>query len=127
MTKLLNTIVKELKKLSDTGMKIQIHNETINLKVFLGQVSGDNLGMYSLFGFVESFSANFLCRFCCVHKQQLQSLYAEDIALVRNGENYTTSLAVVMNSQDLQSHMGVVKPCHLNDLCYFHITQNVQT
>ena len=33
------------------------------------QVTGDNLGLHCLFGFVESFSARYCCRFCLAEKE----------------------------------------------------------
>ena len=47
-----------------------MNDAQMSVKVALGQVSGDNLGMHGLFGFTESFVANHPCRFCLIHRQR---------------------------------------------------------
>ena len=36
-------------------------------------VSADNLGAHGLAGFVQSFSHNYICRFCCCTSDEMQS------------------------------------------------------
>lgn len=42
------------------------------------QVTGDNLGLHCLFGFVESFSARYCCLFCLAEKEDFQTEFNED-------------------------------------------------
>ena len=72
---ILENLVDELKHLSREGMHIFIDGIEVHVRVALGQVSGDNLGMHGLFGFTESFSANHPCRFCIIHKEAMQHTY----------------------------------------------------
>ena len=46
--KLLEYLVEDLKHLASTGLDICVNDELINVKVAIGQVSGDNLGMHGL-------------------------------------------------------------------------------
>ena len=88
-------------------------------KVRLWQVVGDNLGLHSVLGFLECFSANYSCRFCRVHRNELKLQTEEDVELIRTVENYTEDLAI----QD-SSRTGIKCESVLNDLPYFHVTFN---
>lgn len=50
--------------------------------------TGDNLGINSIFGFVESFNAHHYCRICRNSKQNMQIQCKDDISYYRNPENY---------------------------------------
>lgn len=50
-SKILESIVDELKHLNKEGMHVCINDTQVHISVALGQVSGDNLGMQALFGF----------------------------------------------------------------------------
>lgn len=60
----------------------------------LGLILGDNLGLHSIIGFVESFSSNFPCRTCKVNKQEMMQLFQEDRSLLRNMANYREDLRI---------------------------------
>lgn len=60
----------------------------------LGLILGDNLGLHSITGFVESFSSNFSCRNCKVNKNIMKHSFREDKALLRNMVNYTDDLRI---------------------------------
>lgn len=51
-------------------------------------ILGDNLGVNSLFGFYESFVAEYCCRFCQANKHETQTLCVEREELLRNEDNY---------------------------------------
>ncbi|KAB0790251.1 hypothetical protein PPYR_15412, partial [Photinus pyralis] len=58
----------------------------------LGVITGDNLGLHQMLGFVESFSATHPCRICTVDTQKLAYMCYEDEQLLRNLTNYTEGL-----------------------------------
>jgi hypothetical protein len=68
-------LIDELNFLKDHGfvyIDIEINGEFIrNIKFELDLILGDNLGLHSITGFVESFSSNFPCRMCKVTKEVL--------------------------------------------------------
>ena len=52
---ILQPFVDEIRQLEVDGLDIIVDDKTVHVRVTLGQVSGDNLGMHGLLGFVESF------------------------------------------------------------------------
>jgi len=93
----------------------------------LGQVSGDNLGMYGLFGFVENFSGNYPYRFCVIHKNNLQQTLDEDVTLLRSKDSHNGHVLKNIannNNATSTSTFGVMKESPLNMLTYFHVTDN---
>lgn len=55
-------IIEELNFLRATGIDIDTGHFKGNIKFELGLITGDNLGIHSIIGFVESFSSNYACR-----------------------------------------------------------------
>lgn len=96
------------------------------LKGTVFQVTGDNLALYSLFGFVESFSANYCCRFCLTDKKELQSVFSEDHPglTLRSKELHQEQCAAIKQKPALPSTFGVKKTCLLNSLQLFHTSDN---
>lgn len=83
--------------------------------VLLG-ILGGNLGLHSLFGFNESFSSEYFCRFCRLPKEQAHKLCVEDEAYLRNAQNF---------DQDVKSlSHGVKGNCIFNNIPQFHNTVN---
>ena len=121
---ILEPFVQEMRKLEVDGLDICVEGKPIHIKVTLGQVSGDNLGMHSLFGFVESFSANYPCRFCTMHKAEMQSNYLEDIALLRSKDVHNRHVNSCIDNPEGAPFYGVMKKSPLNELTYFHVTDN---
>lgn len=59
-----------------------------NIKFELGLIVGDNLGVHSITGFVESFSSNYPCRICKIKKEDMRKQCYVDINLQRSWEQY---------------------------------------
>ena len=49
---------------------------------------GDNLGLHSILGFVESFNATIYCRRCLTKKCDINTIFSETICKLRDAENY---------------------------------------
>ena len=118
LSQILRPIVDDLKSVERDGIEINTDVFSGTLKVVLAQVLGDNLGIHSLFGFCESFSANYSCRTCKIPRESLQTSFIEDPTLLRNRDNYEEDLA----TNDL-SQTGVKHTCILNELQNFHVTK----
>lgn len=73
---ILKPLVKDLKILETTGVAVPFAE--VSVRGTLAQITGDNLGMHSILGFLESFSANYFCRFCLIDKSSAQSVFSED-------------------------------------------------
>lgn len=72
----------------------------------LALILGDNLGLHSVLGFVESFSCNFPCRTCKVQKKVMEKQFYEDVSLLRTESNYQEDLIT-----DNPSLTGVKQKC----------------
>ncbi len=70
---ILKHVVDELLLLWEHGIQIDIGHETIVFKVALAQILGDNLGMHTVLGFSECFTANFPRRRCKMPRHACQS------------------------------------------------------
>lgn len=113
--RILAPIIEELRELECKGINI-------NGKVYkfvLAGVLGDNLGINSILGMVESFSANYYCRFCKAHKDDCRSMTKENPFLVRDKVNYDEDV-----SKGDPSQTGLKEPCVFNQLNSFHFTSN---
>lgn len=89
----------------------------------LGLFSANNLGAHSLFGFLESFSANLICMYCLAHKCDIQTkFHASDFERCIRGhiEECCKSLAEPSYNSAVT---GVKNNCILNSLDYFHCTE----
>jgi hypothetical protein len=82
-------------------------------------VLGDNLGLNSILGFVESFSANHYCRICYSHKTSLQKMLFESTEYHRNAENYKLDVLKVNVSET-----GIRELCIFNEIPNYHVTVN---
>lgn len=85
-------VIDEINFLQRTGISIIINNVTYNVKFKLVLILGDNLGLNSMFGFVECFKANFWCRICKIESKNISTLSVEDPLFLRTRENYDNDL-----------------------------------
>lgn len=90
------------------------------------QVTGDNLSLHCLFGFVESFRARNCCRFCLTEKEDFQTEFDEDspnIVLQTQALHEGHCQQIEANPR-LQHMVGVKQSCILNSLQYFKTCDN---
>lgn len=73
---ILASIVRDIKVLESGGFVVPLYSGCVHGSVV--HVTGDNLGLHSLFGLVESFSARYCCRFCLAEKYDFQAEFSED-------------------------------------------------
>ncbi|CAI6350155.1 unnamed protein product [Macrosiphum euphorbiae] len=85
-------IIDEFNFLMANGVDIDMPFFTGKLYFELGLILGDNLGLHSITGFVESFSSNFCCRICTMGKSDIKVKCYEDKSLLRNNEQYFNDL-----------------------------------
>lgn len=71
---ILEPLVFDLKFLECTG--VPFSDEPVCGTI--AQITGNNLGLHTLLGYVESFSANYFCHFCLVDKQTAQLVFSDD-------------------------------------------------
>lgn len=81
-----------LNDLKQNGINIETENYKGVIKFHMAVLTGDNLGLNGVLGFVESFSANRPCRICTANKEQIHSMFYENHDLLRNMQNYSNNL-----------------------------------
>ncbi|XP_041825358.1 uncharacterized protein LOC121629700 [Melanotaenia boesemani] len=123
-SEILAPIVRDIKLLETDGIEIPIYSGRV--RGSLVQVTGDNLGLHSLFGLVESFSARYCCRFCLAEKDDFQTEFSEESSkiVLRTKDTYTAHCQEMAHNPSLPYVFGVKSSCLLNSLTYFHIAEN---
>ncbi|KAK0134446.1 hypothetical protein N1851_029941 [Merluccius polli] len=121
---ILEPLVNDLKILETDGIDIPGLGGLINGSIF--QVTGDNLGLHGLFGYVESFSAKNCCRFCLTEREDYQKVFSEDHPnmRLRTKELHSDHCQLIKASPEQGHVYGVKSECLLNSLKYFHIVDN---
>ena len=109
-------LLDELLELESTPIFVKDGNEVF-VQAFI--VSGDNLGVHEVLGFVEGFTANFPCRICKISKEEMWNLCFEDKTVLRSTETYETD--VKLNNV---SETGIKYPCVFNKLKNYHCIKN---
>lgn len=105
--------------LFDEGIIISTNNVFHEVKFCLSLVLGDNLGVNSIQGFSESFSANVVCRFCKINKASLKVSCAENVELLRTVENYSVDCA------ELNFQLSGIKEASIwNYVHNYHVIRN---
>lgn len=112
-------IIKELQLLETEGITLVIEGRNIQVYFKLALIIGDNLGLHSILGFVETFSANMYCRFCKVSKDIARKLCYEDVTKLRNKINYAEDV-----TKKNASITGIKENCAFNILHSFHAVEN---
>lgn len=114
------TLIKELDDLEHIGIDIIISDgEKKTLYFKLGLILGDNLGLHSILGFVESFKSMYCCRFCKMDVVQRSLATLEDKRLLRTKRSYEND--VKLKNPSLT---GVKDECIFNQLSDFHVLDN---
>ena len=111
-------LLKDLVILEQHGVFISQLNEFI--KGTVNSVIADNLGAHGLAGFVESFNAEYICRFCTAKKAEIQSLTAGDFER-RTPELHEAHVKTALETA--RACCGVKRDCILSkNLTHFHVT-----
>ncbi|KAL1448325.1 hypothetical protein WDU94_005541 [Cyamophila willieti] len=113
-------IIEELNNLSHTGISASLNNTKIEIRFHVITITGDNLGLNSILGFVESFTANYCCRICNASKLDISKMFCEDVNILRNMDSYREQL--VLKSP---SDTGIKEECTFLQLNNFNLFENV--
>ncbi|KAK3911417.1 LOW QUALITY PROTEIN: Coiled-coil domain-containing protein 77, partial [Frankliniella fusca] len=112
-------LIEKLKFVEETGIIVNTPEGPKRVFFICGLLLGDNLGLNSVGGFAEGFTANFFCRFCKSHREVTKSQTVEDIPTLRTETSYASDLAV--NNVSLT---GVKSNCVFNQIPSFSIVSN---
>ncbi|KMQ86980.1 hypothetical protein RF55_13884, partial [Lasius niger] len=84
-----------------------------------GLLFGDNLGIHAMCGFIQSFRANYACRFCKLHRAISETICLENESVLRTRTSYAIDLAL-----DNSSITGIKEECVFNAVNSFHVIDN---
>ena len=115
----LRPLVNELKYLESSGIELQINGQLLNCKVVLSAITGDNLFLNGILGYVESFTASHPCRHCCTSRSDFEQTFVEHNAMVRDINSYDAAVKA-----GCVTETGIKIDCALNELRYFHAAEN---
>lgn len=99
-------VINELNYLSTTGISFNLPNFSGIVHFELALIIGDNLGIHSITGFLESFSANYSCRICRITKERMKVQSREDLELLRCESDYEADLV-----ENIPANSGVKERC----------------
>lgn len=116
----LQPLVRDLQHLETEGIVIERPDGQLTLRGTVITVIGDNLGMHSLGGFMESFNVRRPCRFCSIEKDTLDNFNIANTPR-RTPASYNDQVEVVSINPDMSSLYGVKANSVLNNLRYFHV------
>ncbi|KAE8741783.1 hypothetical protein FOCC_FOCC012691 [Frankliniella occidentalis] len=116
----LEIIMNDLKKFEDG---VVLGGKTIFGTLIA--VIGDNLGIHSLAGFKEGFTATHCCRYCVAILEQVRTMVEEDLVLMRDKDSHDQQCNEVQTAKGknakLSTRYGINRESVLNDLKSFHI------
>ena len=116
---ILQPLVNDIQLLEQEGLSIATDVFAGKLKVSIAQVTGDNLGVNGILGYVESFISNHFCRHCRMHKREMQIALLARAEQLRNVQSYEDDL-----SCNNPTATGIKAPCLLNNVENFHVATN---
>jgi hypothetical protein len=111
-------LIEEINYLQNTGLSITIMGSTYIIRLRMMQLLGDNVGLNSILGYVESFSATCYCRICKMGKD-CSKADKEDDSLLRSVNNYEMD----KNRKDV-SLTGINHAAVWNMIDGYHVTKN---
>lgn len=112
--------LSEMTELETNGFTLEVDGQFYKVYVCLVQVSGDNLGLNGILGYVESFTASYPCRVCKVKRDQFCHHLMESSSAIRTRETYDRD--VIANDCSLS---GIKEACAYNSIPSFHVTDNI--
>jgi len=84
-------------------------------------IAGDNLGSNSIGGYVESFQAEYYCRYCTRRKNDIATMPANMVGELRTPESYTQAIQALEEDETLASSHGIKFDSIFNALTNFHV------
>ncbi|KAK3916850.1 Assembly factor cbp-4, partial [Frankliniella fusca] len=120
MEEVFRPLLEELKTLEEEGIEIKVNNTTIRVYLALCLLIGDNLGLNTILGFVQGFTANYFCRICKCHKEATKIQCYENPEFLRTEQSFNRDV-----QRNDQVSTGVKSKCIWNELSSFSNTINL--
>lgn len=120
--KVLQSLLLDLKSFEDHGIFVPSLGKVVKGTVLA--VVADNLVAHSIGGFVESFTASHVCRFCIGECSQIQDHEVrEGLFPPRTKSSHIIDVRAALSDPAEAHHCGVKRLCPISDtLSYFHAT-----
>lgn len=115
---ILHNLITEIIELEQKPMEFNLDGRLERVYFLFGGLRGDNLGLNTILDYSRSFNANYHCRFCIMHIDQMKEAVFDDPALYRTQENYEEAL---ISSNFSES--GIHRNSAFNAIPNFHITE----
>lgn len=117
--KIFEDLKKQLTVLQNEGIEIVVRGNQFKIYLITTLILGDNLGLNSILGWVESFNLTRCCRVCYAGPEVIKSQTKESPILLRAKESYEEHVKTC-NYPD----SGIKEECTFNDLPNFHVISN---
>ncbi|XP_038137605.1 uncharacterized protein LOC119781269 [Cyprinodon tularosa] len=121
---ILQPLIDDIKVLESHG--ISLPHSAVNVRGTISQITGDNLGMHGIMGFIESFSGRYFCRLCLIERSDAQNVFSEDDPkiILRGKEIFQTHCNELQSNPQKLHVCGLKRNSTLNSLQFFHVSQN---
>ncbi|XP_011879293.1 PREDICTED: uncharacterized protein LOC105568321, partial [Vollenhovia emeryi] len=117
---LFRPVIQELIHLEKNGLIVKTNSGEKQIYFSLCLLLGDNLGIHSICGLAEGFNANYPCRMCKHHRNEILSTTSLAVHKMRTMQNY----AVDVLSQNL-SMTGIKEKCVWDSIPSFSFVQSI--
>ncbi|KAL7287657.1 hypothetical protein TKK_0018298 [Trichogramma kaykai] len=114
--------IDEISDLFENGLEIVVKNSPTRVYFITGLMLGHNLGINSIFSFVQSFASTPCCRTCSASAEDIKKMTEEDPKLLRTLEQYTRD-----TKQKNKSITGIVEDSIFHSIKEFHVISNQTT
>lgn len=111
--------IDELNILLSEGIMINHENGTDRIFFFLELIIGDNLGLHTILGFSQSFRANYFCRFCSNHLNEINTILNENQCNLRNSIDHEVQSCNINTSTS-----GIKESCTFHEIPSYNVIQN---
>ncbi|KAJ8682600.1 hypothetical protein QAD02_018392 [Eretmocerus hayati] len=119
-TAIFKAFIEEACYLRRVGIELNIRGRKVRVKFILSLMTGDNLGLNSIFEFVCSFVNCHFCRICYCGGHDIYFMVIEDVSLLRTVDQYEKDLILKKDP----SETGINGPTSFNDIDDYHVILN---
>lgn len=123
--KISELLIEHLQTLEEQGIKICKEGKEFLFHGTVSMIIADNLASHQLGGFMESFRANRICRFCMCTYEELKSDKLETVFTTRTEEVYNCHVELVQTDATLAGVYGMKFDSPFNKLQYFHVSRGL--
>ncbi|KAJ1528970.1 hypothetical protein ONE63_007337 [Megalurothrips usitatus] len=120
LQKCFKPLIDDLKDLTTSGLKF--NNRIVPVRV--QHISGDSLGAHTIGGFIESFSGNYICRFCEITHDEFHECPFL-VKPLRTKDDYNDALeelsAMRVYHKKTENRRGLKRDSPFNEIPGFHV------